>query len=281
MSRIFVSHSRRDNLEAVALVQWLSEVRPELATEIFIDIGAETGLRLGQKWQEALRQASDRCEAVICLLSRNWQSSDYCRLEYLLAENLGKQILVARLEDLGDIDITSKWQRCDLFAEGAQTDIAVTGGAPVQFNTAALDQLKKAIEGTGVGPENFAWPPRMDPDRAPYRGWEPFEDIDAGVFFGRDAPIVLGTDELRAMPISGLKSLFVVLGPSGSGKSSFLRAGLIPRLQRDDRHFRVLGIVRPQRNALTGAHGLAAAIHTARQALQLTGAPLGEVRRAC
>jgi len=281
MSRIFVSHSRRDNLEAVALVQWLSEVRPELATEIFIDIGAETGLRLGQKWQEALRQASDRCEAVICLLSRNWQSSDYCRLEYLLAENLGKQILVARLEDLGDIDITSKWQRCDLFAEGAQTDIAVTGGAPVQFNTAALDQLKKAIEGTGVGPENFAWPPRMDPDRAPYRGWEPFEDIDAGVFFGRDAPIVLGTDELRAMPISGLKSLFVVLGPSGSGKSSFLRAGLIPRLQRDDRHFRVLGIVRPQRNALTGAHGLAAAIHTARQALRLTGAPLGEVKRAC
>ena len=149
MSRIFVSHSRRDNLEAVALVQWLSEVRPELATEIFIDIGAETGLRPGQKWQEALRQASDRCEAVICLLSRNWQSSDYCRLEYLLAENLGKQILVARLEDLGDTDITSKW------------------------------------------------PPRMDPDRAPYRGWEPFEDIDAGVFFGRDAPIVLGTDELR------------------------------------------------------------------------------------
>jgi hypothetical protein len=281
MSRIFVSHSRRDNLEAVALVQWLSDVRPELATEIFIDIGAETGLRLGQQWQEALRQASDRCEAVICLLSRNWQSSDYCRLEYLLAENLGKQILVARLEDLGVTDITSKWQRCDLFAEGAQTDIAVTGGARVRFNTAALDQLKQAIEGTGVGPENFAWPPRLDLDRAPYRGWEPFEDIDAGVFFGRDAAIVLGTDELRAMRVSGLKSLFVVLGPSGSGKSSFLRAGLIPRLQRDDRHFRVLGVVRPERNALTGAHGLAAAIDTARQAARLAGAPLGEIRSAC
>lgn len=50
--------------------------------------------------------------------------------------------------------------------------------------------------------------------------------------------------------MSGLKSLFVVLGPSGSDKSSFLRAGLIPRLQRDDRRFVVLGIVRPQRNAL-------------------------------
>ena len=58
-----------------------------------------------------------------------------------------------------------------------------------------------------------------------------------GVFFGRDAAIVRGLDELRTLRLSGLKSLFVVLGPSGSGKSSFLRAGLIPRLQREDRRF--------------------------------------------
>ena len=142
MSRIFLSHSSADNRQAVALVQWLCEVRPELATEIFIDVGAETGLRPGQQWQEALRRASDRCEAVICLLSRNWASSDYCRLEYLLAENLGKQILVARLEDLGDTDITSKWQRCDLFAEGAHTEIAVTGGraGALQFRGARSAQ---------------------------------------------------------------------------------------------------------------------------------------------
>jgi hypothetical protein len=97
----------------------------------------------------------------------------------------------------------------------------------LRFNAAALDQLRRAIEGTGIGPENFVWPPEEDKRRAPYRGWAPFEDIDAGVFFGRDAAIVRGLDELRGMRRDGLKSLFVILGPSGSGKSSFLRAGLL------------------------------------------------------
>ena len=153
---------------------------------------------------------------------------------------------------------------------------------PVLFNAAALDQLKKAIEGTGIGPENFAWPPHSDPLRSPYRGWEPFEDIDAAVFFGRDAAIMRGTEELRKMRFSGVKSLFVVLGPSGSGKSSFLRAGLIPRLQRDDRNFVVLGTVRPGRNAITGERGLAAAIHSACHALKLPNSPpLGEIKKIC
>ena len=261
--------------------QWLVEQRPELADEIFLDIDPESGLQLGARWKGQLFESNSRCEAVICLVSRAWDASHECKTEYRTAEGLGKQILVARLEDLGDRDITSEWQRCDLFAAGAQTEIAVAGGAPVRFNTAALYALRKAIEATGVGPENFVWPPKQDRQRVPYRGWEPFEDIDAGVFFGRDAAIVRGLDELRAMRLSGLKSLFVVLGPSGSGKSSFLRAGLIPRLQREDRRFVVLGTMRPQRSALTGDRGLAAAIHAARQRLGLSGAPLGEIKQAC
>ncbi len=281
MPRIFLSHSSKDNTEATALRQWLIDQRPELVNEIFLDIAQDTGLAPGQRWKDALRQANQRCEAVICLVSHSWGSSPECKTEYRTAETLGKQILVARLEDTGDSDITAEWQRCDLFAPGPKTEIAVSG-SPVPFNAAALDQLKKAIEGTGIGPRNFVWPPRSDPDRAPYRGWEPFEDIDAGVFFGRDAAIMRGTDELRKMRFSGVKSLFVVLGPSGSGKSSFLRAGLIPRLQRDDRNFVVLGTVRPGRNAITGESGLAAAIHSARRALELPSAPpLGEIKKVC
>ena len=82
---------------------------------------------------------------------------------------------------------------------------------------------------------------------------------------------------MRRWP-SRQKSLFVVLSPSGSGKSSFLRAGLIPRLQRDDRNFLVLGVMRPESRALTGDRGFAAATDSARQALQLPGPPLGDIQ---
>ena len=59
------------------------------------------------------------------------------------------------------------------------------------------------------------------------------EDADAAVFFGRDPQILL--DTIRGMGATGVEGLFVVLGPSGVGKSSFLRAGLLPRLRRDRR----------------------------------------------
>ena len=68
-------------------------------------------------------------------------------------------------------------------------------------------------------------------------------------------------DVLRGIRTSGVESLFVILGPSGSGKSSFLRAGLLPRLRRDDRRFLPLPIVRPERAVLTGELGLAHAIY--------------------
>ena len=288
MARIFLSHSSRDWRAAVALKRWLGEQRPELANEVFLDIDPDTGLRLRKHWDAQLLTSNSRCEYLICLVSENWAGSRECAVEYRTAEGFSKRIVVARLEDGGDGAIAKRWQRYDLFADGEKTEIEVRGGPPARFSSAALDQLKKAIGGTGAGPETFVWPPKEDPRRAPYRGREPFENIDAGVFFGRDAEIAQGLDELRAMrfglvaQMSGRRSLFVVLGPSGSGKSSFLRAGLIPRLQRDDCNFVVLGIVRPERSALTGSYGLAAAIHSARQALKLSGSPpLGEIKRAC
>ncbi|WXA91563.1 hypothetical protein LZC95_34530 [Pendulispora brunnea] len=65
----------------------------------------------------------------------------------------------------------------------------------------------------------------------PYPGLRPFEPLDAARnrFFGRDAETEQVLERLR----NGERQI-VVVGPSGSGKSSFVRAGLVPRLPQLD-----------------------------------------------
>lgn len=281
MSRIFLSHSSLDTREAVALKQWLAEQDPPLANEIFLDVDPSTGLQTGTRWKDALRRANARCEAVICLLSPNWEASQECRVEYRTAENLNKQIFMARIEPSTGDDLTSEWQRCDLFGDRAKTAVDIGGGLPVEFATEGLYRLRDGIRGAGIGAESFVWPPPGAAGRAPYRGWEPLEEIDAAVFFGRDAQIVKALDAMRGMRLSGIDALFVVLGPSGTGKSSFLRAGVLPRLRREDRRFVLLDIVRPERNVLAGDSGLAQAITNTRASFGLTRPSLGEVKTAC
>src|SRR5712691_6834850 len=67
---------------------------------------------------------------------------------------------------------------------------------------------------------------------APYRGLTPFGERDEGLFFGREDAVarVLGLLSERA---AGPSSLLVVSGVSGAGKSSLLRAGVLPRLRRE------------------------------------------------
>ena len=60
----------------------------------------------------------------------------------------------------------------------------------------------------------------------PYRGLRPFREEDAAFFCGREA----FTEKLAEAV--GRTSLVAVVGASGSGKSSVVRAGLIPRLRQ-------------------------------------------------
>ena len=95
---------------------------------------------------------------------------------------------------------------------------AARGRAPAEEVLAALREAA-APAGPAPGP---AWP------SGPYLGLVPFEERDARLFYGRDE---LAEQLVRRLGERlGGAGMLLVAGESGSGKSSLLRAGLLPRL---------------------------------------------------
>ena len=267
MSRIFLSHSSADETSVLALQAWLARNGWE---DVFLDVDPTRGLLAGERWQEALRRANDRCEAVIFIVSLNWARSRWCQAEFLLAKTLNKRIfgVVVKTVPLTElpVEMTAEWQLCPLIGDGPVEEIDVVRNGTrntVLFLEQGLRRLKVGLQQAGLSANYFPWPPPRDPLRTPYRGLEALDVHDAAVIFGRDAEILHGLDQLRAMRAEGANGTFVILGPSGAGKSSFLRAGLLPRLGRDDQHFAPLDVISPERGPLFGEAGLARALATA------------------
>jgi formylglycine-generating enzyme required for sulfatase activity len=270
VSRIFLSHSSTNNADAVALRDWLAN--EGWKDEIFLDLDPQRGIVAGERWERALNEAANRCEAVLFLVSKAWLSSRWCLKEFNLAHRLNKQLFGVLIENLSVDDLPEElagtWQIVRLAA--GRDHVMLRAVLPVTheevhvtFSAEGLQRLKHGLAQAGLDPKHFAWPPESDPNRPPYRGLRPLEAGDAGIFFGRDAPVIETLDQLRGLRETTPPRLLVILGASGSGKSSFLRAGLLPRLKRDDRHFLPLPIIRPERAAINGETGLLPALEDA------------------
>ena len=89
--------------------------------------------------------------------------------------------------------------------------------------------LAAALRGVlGTAPAGPVATAALEP-RNPYKGLRPFQEADAADFFGR----ARATKQLLArLADPGQQArLLAVVGPSGSGKSSLVRAGLLPALR--------------------------------------------------
>jgi WD40 repeat protein len=143
------------------------------------------------------------------------------------------------------VDLTLKgsiaWQLVQVESRFDQTIKAQPGysGSPVWQDelgevvgllhaTAYADQPDRdayLLPGAGVAAaweEQFGYL-RVPP--CPYQGLLPFTAENASVFFGRDEDIVKLADRVRGEPVT------VVIGRSGVGKSSLVRAGLVSHMQ--------------------------------------------------
>jgi hypothetical protein len=80
----------------------------------------------------------------------------------------------------------------------------------------------------GQAPPSPAEDEAPAPGESPFKGLQYFDEADAGLFFGREALTAKLVGQLRE------QRLLIVVGDSGSGKSSLVRAGMIPALRRGE-----------------------------------------------
>ena len=116
MSSIFLSHSSQDNFEAVALRDWLAR---EGWDDVFLDLDPDRGIAAGERWERALHEQANRCEAVIFLVSANWLGSGWCLREYTLARTLNKKLFAVVIDPTKSIadlppELKGTWQAVDL-----------------------------------------------------------------------------------------------------------------------------------------------------------------------
>ncbi len=213
MSSIFLSHSSKDNGMAeqvkARLEQWGHR-------SIFLDFDPADGIPAGRDWEKELYAKLRECRAVIVLCSHASMASRWCFAEMTHAKALGKTVFPIKINDV----------QVDRLLTSAQVIDATTGWDE------AYQRLEKGLVAAGLDPKDlFDW----DHSRSPYPGLPAFQEQDAAIFFGRDKEIREGLALLNRLQQFGGPRLTLMLGASGSGKSSLMRAGLLPRLKRDQR----------------------------------------------
>src|SRR5271165_1544557 len=211
---IFISHSSKDKAAALDIQQRLLGYGYG-ASQLFLDSDAETGIPAGSKWEQVLYARLKDCRALIVLCSANWQESRWCFAELVFAKAMGKEIFPVLLEECSIDQIAAEHQAVFVYKEGET----------------AYARLWNALDSRHLGPrDDFGWPPK-DGDHCPFPGLLAFDERLAGVYFGREVETQTILEELRRMRANGEPRLLMIVGGSGSGKSSLLKAGVLPRLK--------------------------------------------------
>ncbi|TMQ17334.1 MAG: hypothetical protein E6J91_10225 [Deltaproteobacteria bacterium] len=100
---------------------------------------------------------------------------------------------------------------------------------------AVVDLIRRSLDQPLQRPSAAEWARVLDSaidgrgdavaEDGPYRGLAAFDEKHARFYFGRELEIDAFVERLREVP------QLPIVGPSGTGKSSFLHAGVIPRLR--------------------------------------------------
>jgi formylglycine-generating enzyme required for sulfatase activity len=216
-THVFISYSR----ENLPDVRRITTDLLNAGLNVWID---QAGLKAGTAdWEQALRDAIEGASAVLFMASPTARRSAYVRDELAIAQAKNRAIYPVWVAGEERTD-------CVPMGLGYVQLVDVRGSS----YAAGLQKLIEALQSEQLSmPKTEESKPVVDtskPPRNPYKGLQAFRADDEADFFGRDTLI----EELVVKLGNGVKPprLLVVLGASGSGKSSVVMAGLLPRLQK-------------------------------------------------
>ena len=226
MTSIFISHSSKDNEAANSCKKKLLEAGHR---GIFLDFDPADGIPAGRKWEQELYAQLRGCRAIVVLCSPHSMKSPWCFAEITHAKALGKEVFPIKIADCEIVGLLKERQVIDCTHFGEKK---------------TYDQLREGLVSAGIDPKNaFDW----DNSRSPYPGLLAFEAEDAAIYFGRDDDIRKGRELLNRLRDFQGARLALVLGMSGCGKSSLVKAGILPRL-KNTQNWLVLAPFRPQQD---------------------------------
>jgi WD40 repeat protein len=180
--------------------------------------GSEADFVPGEPLADQFVAAVEGSERVLLVISPAFLADDSARRLSLLAQQFGQErstwpVLPVLLHPVEKLPLSlSMLARLDATRESEWDHVVAR----------LLRELEREL---GDGHE---------PPECPYPGMAPYDRDRSGSFHGRDAEIDEVLRRLRLHP------LLLVVGPSGSGKSSLLHAGVEPRLIAA--RYRVIGI---------------------------------------